>query len=86
MIIDDLFATGGTAEANASGPYEHGSSVTITAIPSTGYDFLSWSGDEVGDSSSISTTISLTEARSVTANFKIKSATSISGIIKFRSV
>lgn len=65
--------TGGTAEANASGPYEHGSIVTITAIPSAGYDFLNWSGDTVGDSSSISTSISMTEARSVTANFKIKS-------------
>ena len=65
-------STGGSAEANATGPHEHGSIVTISATPDVGYDFVSWSGSGITDANATTTTVTMTQAQSVTANFKIK--------------
>jgi uncharacterized repeat protein (TIGR02543 family) len=57
------------------GTFNHGTSTTIVANPDTGYDFVGWSGDGVNDSGSATTTVSMIQARSLTANFSIKNYT-----------
>ena len=63
--------TGGTA--TGSGNIPHGTLKTITATPSTGYSFTGWSGTGITDSSSATTTVNMTLARTVTANFTLNS-------------
>ena len=65
--------SGGTV--SGAGSFDHGTNPTIAATPDTGYDFTGWSGTGVSNSSSASTTVSMTEARSLTANFSLKSYT-----------
>ncbi len=52
-----------------SGTYEPGSSVALTATPSPGYAFISWTGDTSGTSPKVSVTMD--SDKSVTANFSI---------------
>ena len=47
--------------------YETGSSVTLSAVPNAGQAFIGWTGDCTGDSPTC--TVSLSAARSVTAQF-----------------
>lgn len=47
--------------------YEEGSKVTLTAVPQSGYKFLSWSGDVSGTDESVSVTMD--KNRNVTATF-----------------
>jgi trimeric autotransporter adhesin len=61
--------TGGTV--SGAGNYNHGQSVTITATPSTGYDFVKWS-DNV---TTASRTFNATENVTLTATFAIKQYT-----------
>ena len=49
------------------GTYEEGTDVTVTANPSTGYEFDHWSGDSSGTSRSISVTMN--SDKSITAHF-----------------
>lgn len=64
---------GGTV--SGGGAYQQGSSPTIIANPSPGYSFASWSGAGVANSSSPTTTVDMSQARSVTANFSALSYT-----------
>ena len=67
-----LSITAGTGGAvSGAGTYDHGSTISITATPDTGYYFTGWTGGTVADSSSASTTITLTQAESLTANFAL---------------
>jgi uncharacterized repeat protein (TIGR02543 family) len=59
---------GGTA--NGSGTYEYNAVAAITATPDTGFEFMGWSGTGIADSNSMSTTVSMTENRNVSAIFK----------------
>ena len=59
--------TGGTA--TGSGNISHGEDSIITATPSLGYLFSGWSGASVFDAASMTTTIQMTQAQSVTATF-----------------
>ena len=70
--------TGGTV--SGSGTYTHGSDANITATPATGYKFTGWTGSGAADANAASTTVSMTQARSLTANFTKKTYTlAISG-------
>ena len=51
------------------GNYSHGEVVTITAIPDSGYQFDSWSGDIEGNLSSPSRSFLMESNNSITANF-----------------
>ena len=51
------------------GNYSHGEVVTITAIPDSGYQFDSWSGDIEGNLSSPSRSFLMESNKSITANF-----------------
>jgi hypothetical protein len=62
--------TGGSIGASPSSPdgyYTGGTSVQLTATPSSGQQFSSWSGDAAGSANPVSVTMSA--PRSVTANF-----------------
>jgi uncharacterized repeat protein (TIGR02543 family) len=63
-------AASGGGSVTAGGTYPHGSTVTVTATPSSGYRFTGWSGDASG--SAVSVTVTMTAQRSVTANFAAK--------------
>jgi uncharacterized repeat protein (TIGR02543 family) len=71
-----LSLTAGSGGAvSGAGSFNHGMSPAIVATPDTGYDFTGWSGAGVTSSSSASTTASMTQVRSLTANFSLKSYT-----------
>jgi uncharacterized repeat protein (TIGR02543 family) len=59
---------GGGSVSPAGGTYDAGASVTITAIPATGYVFDRWSVDVSGNTTSV--TITMTADKNVTAVFK----------------
>lgn len=62
--------TGGSitvSDPSSPSGYEYNQLVTITAAPSIGWQFDGWAGDVNG--SSLSTTLTMTNNRSVTANF-----------------
>ena len=50
--------------------YDHGSMVTLTALPAEGYKFDNWSGGSTSSDSLI--TVTMDEDKSFTANFSIK--------------
>ena len=71
-----LSLTAGSGGAvSGAGSFNHGTTPAIVATPDTGYDFTGWSGVGATSSSSASTTASMTQARSLTANFSLKSYT-----------
>ena len=55
------------------GLIQYGTTSPITATPEDGYSFTGWSGAGINDSSSASTTVEMTEAREVHANFSLNS-------------
>lgn len=59
---------GGTVSPRA-GTYDSGTSVTLMASPSAGYQFASWSGNAYGTSPTI--TITMDTNKNVTANFTL---------------
>ena len=60
---------GGTV--TGAGTFEEGSAAPITATVKAGYRFAGWQGAGVADASSASTTVSMTEDRSLTASFEL---------------
>jgi len=68
-------AAGSGGSISGAGSFDHGTTPTIVATPNIGYDFSGWTGDGVTSSGSATTTVSMSEARSLTANFSIKSYT-----------
>ncbi len=58
---------GAVAKTPEKASYSQGETVTLTATPSTGYSFSSWSGDASGTSPS--TAVTMDGNKSVTANF-----------------
>jgi uncharacterized repeat protein (TIGR02543 family) len=66
-----ITATNGTVTKSPStSPYDSGTVVTLTPVPSAGYVFSSWSGDLTGSSNPGS--ITMNAAKNITANFTIK--------------
>ncbi|MCX6320551.1 MAG: ice-binding family protein [Bacteroidia bacterium] len=69
----NVTATNGTVSKDpATGPYNYGTTVTITASANSGYTFTSWSGDYVGTVSPAS--ILMNANKNITANFTLNSA------------
>jgi outer membrane protein assembly factor BamB len=68
-----LFVHAGTGgDINGSGTFTHGSSPIISAIPNSEYTFAGWTGEGVNDPSASTTTVSMTETRSVSASFTLR--------------
>ncbi len=77
-------ATNGTVALSPNRSlYDSGTVVTLTANPSPGYVFSTWSGDASGTSNP--TTVTMNSAKNVTANFTIKrfaiSVTAVNGTV-----
>jgi len=61
-VTEELISSGRSTD------YDSGSTVKLTAIPESGWSFLSWTGDLDGTDNPIEVNIS--EAKSITANFE----------------
>ena len=59
---------GGTV--TGAGTYDHGTSVTLTATPNTGYEFVNWTQEGVEVSADAEYTFTLTNNVDITANFE----------------
>ena len=64
--------TGGTV--SGGGSFGYGTSANITATANLGYTFSGWSGVGVTDTDAVSTTVSMTADRSVSADFELLTA------------
>jgi len=53
--------------------YDYGTTVQLTAVPNTGYNFVNWSGDTSGGANPI--TILIDGDKNITANFSINTYT-----------
>ena len=71
IYLSVLAGTGGSVSGNGS--FDHGSSATISATPETGYSFAGWTGDGVTDPTQTSTTVDMSQDRTVSASFTINS-------------
>jgi hypothetical protein len=69
----------GSVEANPEGPYACFDSVSVTAIPNTGWEFANWSGDLSGSINPESVTMD--GSKSVTANFDAFEYTLTSNVV-----
>jgi len=74
LTISASPVAGGTVSPATGGLYNAGTSVPITATPAAGYAFTNWTGN-VANASSASTTVTMSAAETVVANFS--AATSI---------
>jgi uncharacterized protein (TIGR02145 family) len=64
--------TGGTVSSNPrKTAFKIGETATITATPKSGYEFISWSGGEVADSTAAVTTVTLRSDMNITAKFRM---------------
>jgi prophage antirepressor-like protein len=71
-------SNGGTVSpAPGTHPYDEGEVVSISAVPNTGYHFVNWTGDvsTVANVNAASTTITMDDDYSITANFAIDTHT-----------
>ncbi len=70
LTISASPANGGSVSPPSGGFYDTGISVPITASAATGYQFNGWTGP-VGSASSPSTSVTMSQPQTVTANFSI---------------
>jgi hypothetical protein len=69
-----IFSTeGGQVIISGEGPYDEGTVVTLEAVADECYEFVNWTGATFADPNSATTTITIDEAKSVTANFALLS-------------
>ena len=66
-----LAGSGGSV--TGSGSFSHGTSPSISANPDTGYSFNGWSGEGTADPNASSTTVDMSQARSLSASFSLNS-------------
>ena len=62
-------SAGSGGSVNGGGSYQQGTFPSILATPNLGYSFVSWSGDGVTNPLSASTTVNMSQARTVSAIF-----------------
>ena len=60
---------GNGGSVTGSGTFEHGSTATISAIPNSGYSFIGWLGDGILDVNSTTTSVEMTQSRTISAIF-----------------
>jgi len=74
-VLRVLSTLGGTATIVGEGtsPYPSGTVVTLVAVADECYEFVNWTGDSVADPNSATTTVTIDEAKNVTANFALLS-------------
>jgi uncharacterized repeat protein (TIGR02543 family) len=79
VILSSSPAAGGTT--TGSGPYNAGSSVTVTVTPNNGYTFTNWTENGNVVSTSSSYQFNLSANRTLVANFKIIAASQFAVIL-----
>jgi uncharacterized repeat protein (TIGR02543 family) len=62
-------SAGSGGSVSGSGTFDHGTTAPISATPDQGYYFSGWSGQGIAISSASSTTVSMTENRTISASF-----------------
>jgi len=68
IMLTITAGTGGTTDPTpGSYSYDYGTQVSVTALPSTGYQFSGWSGDASGTTNPV--TITMDSGKSITASF-----------------
>jgi hypothetical protein len=72
LTISASPASGGTVTPASGTLYNSGTVVPISATPASGYTFQNWTGN-VADPNSAATTVTMTQAQTVTANFTAQS-------------
>jgi len=72
-VLRVLSTLGGTATIVGEGtsPYPSGTVVTLVAVADECYEFVNWTGDSVADPNATTTTVTIDEAKNVTANFAL---------------
>lgn len=69
-----LSATNGSiTKSPSAASYDSGTSVTLTAVPATGYEFTAWSGDASGSTNP--KTVTMNSNKSITATFTLSDHT-----------
>jgi hypothetical protein len=66
--------------SSTGGWYALGASVTVTAVPNSGFSFAGWSGDVAGDTNAVAMTLTMDRTRSITANFVTNEAPTGNGL------
>ena len=62
-------SAGSGGSVSGSGTFDHGTTAPISATPNQGYSFSSWSGQGIASTSATTTTVSMTDNRTITASF-----------------
>ena len=68
LTVSAVPLAGGTV--TGGGTYDEGSTQPITATPTTGWQFVNWTGTGITDPSNASTTVIMAATKTVTANFQ----------------
>ena len=71
LTVEASPISGGTI--TGAGEYNAGEIAQITASPNIGYSFTGWTGDGVSDSTQTSTTVDMSQDRTISASFTINS-------------
>jgi uncharacterized repeat protein (TIGR02543 family) len=79
VVLSSLPLAGGTT--SGSGAYSGGTLVTVTAFPSAGYTFVSWTDNGAVASTSSSYQFNITGNRTLVANFKLIPASQFAVIL-----
>lgn len=69
---------GSVARASSAAEYTHGTVVTLTAQPAPGWEFVGWKGAAAPKTEGLTATVSMTAARTVTAEMRPSAHFSIS--------
>ena len=68
LTLNQNPTTGGSV--TGAGSYQAGQTVSITATPANNYTFSNWTGGTVADANSATTTVTINENTTLTANFQ----------------
>ncbi len=66
-----MAGTGGSV--SGAGNFSHGTQANVSAIPLIGYSFSGWNGDGIADPNAASTSVEMTQPRTITASFSLNS-------------
>ena len=72
VALSSLPTAGGTT--SGAGTFNSGSSVTVTATPNTGYNFINWTDGGIAVSTSANYTFTISSNRTLVANFALPAA------------
>ncbi len=75
FTINSSINPSNSGSVSGEGTYNYGSTCTLTATPSTGYNFVKWTKDGAQVSTNTSYSFTVTEAANLVAHFQLKSFT-----------